>query len=80
MTTESPHDHDRKRGPLVGCLVVAIIVLPILYVLSFGPACWLGNNGFLGEEAKILYAPLVLVAEWCPPLKGELQWYIDLWR
>lgn len=69
----------REPGPFAGCVYVATLLLPVLYVLSFGPACWLGNNGYLSDEVKIVYVPLCLLAEYCPPVKGTLQWYVELW-
>jgi len=73
-------DQDRQRSPLIAWLITAVVLSPFLYVLSFGPACWLGNNGYLADEAKIVYVPLALLAQYCPPLRDALQWYIDLFR
>jgi len=78
--TDRPHERDRQTGPFLGCLTVTIPFVPIMYVLSFGPACWLGNNGYLGDWAKVIYVPLALLAASCPPLRDMLQWYVDLWR
>ncbi len=76
----SDADNDKwQAGPLAGCLTVALLIAPPLYVLSVGPACWLGNNGYLPDELKYFYLPLALLAENCPPIKTALQWYIDLW-
>lgn len=73
-------NQDRQHGPFICCLTVALILLPVVYVLGFGPARWLGNNGYLGDEVKIVYVPLCLFAEYCPPVEGALQWYVELWR
>lgn len=38
------------------------IALPVLYVASFGPACWLGDRQLLPVRlAKSIYRPLALV-------------------
>jgi len=77
----SDTDKDKRQaGPLVGCLTIAALLAPPLYVLSFGPACWLGNHGYLPDELKYIYLPLALVAENCPPVKAALQWYIDVFN
>ena len=46
---------------------VAVIGLPVLYVLSFGPACWMVRSGNLsiGSAAEI-YRPLIRVVSLAP--------------
>jgi len=81
MTTDH-HDTEqpnRERGPVVGCLAVAALVLPIVYVLSIGPAWWLYRRGYLSDSAAIVYAPLRLLGNNCKPIEDALRWYIDLW-
>lgn len=41
-------------GPLVA---VALILLPILYVLGVGPATWLFSRGYFGHALESLYSP-----------------------
>jgi len=35
---------ERKQRPLWPVLTTTLIVLPVLYVASFGPACWLAAS------------------------------------
>jgi hypothetical protein len=79
MTENRPHDHDRKRGP-VGCLVVSILLLPVLYVLSVGPYVWLYEHGYLSDEVGRVYAPLDYLCTYCPPVRVALQGYLKLWE
>lgn len=80
MTTDRPHDQKRQRGPFVGCLAVAVVLLPALYVLSVGPAIWLHHHGYLTDSAAIIYVPLGYLHESWKPIGDAMDWYMDLWR
>jgi hypothetical protein len=42
-------------------MAVAVAVLPVLYVASFGPACWAVGRGILSaEHAVIVFRPIVV--------------------
>jgi len=61
--------------------VVAIVVLPVLYVLSIGPMMKLGMKGicFPGEEQ--FYRPLVSAMVHSPRFERVMRWYVcDVWR
>ncbi|MSR56162.1 MAG: hypothetical protein EXS05_00575 [Planctomycetaceae bacterium] len=49
------------RKPTAGFwIVVAAVVLPVLYVLSFGPACWISSRAQpSGEIVSVIYRPLI---------------------
>jgi hypothetical protein len=64
----------RATKPVIGL----IASLPILYVLSFGPACWLNERGYLSAGEMVdLYRPIISLAsdERLPP---PLEWYARL--
>lgn len=71
-----------KPRPLWPWIVFTPLVLSVLYVLSFGPVCWLAWNGSVDEfgfSTKI-YKPIV----WCQrrgplPVASVVEWYIALW-
>ena len=60
-------DDDRKR-PLWPWIVALLIGLPVMYVASFGPACWLEDRALLPMGfVHSSYKPLVFVlARYCP--------------
>ena len=66
-----------------GCLLVAIVLtivllLPLTYVLSIGPAHWLCANGYLSEAAFNAYArPADSVLSRYKPLDDAFQWYLS---
>jgi len=67
---------DRKPRPLWPFLTAALIGLPVLYVVSFGPACWLVEHGFPARPAAFIYEPLLrqaLLKE--GPVREALHWY-----
>ena len=64
-------------GPLAASL---LLVLPVLYVLSDGPAWWLWSRGYLPEELLLtLYAPLNWLADRSDAISLALDWYESLW-
>lgn len=87
---------DKTHGPLtllltsrkVRCWTVAVItLLPVLYVLSFGPACWwfstppedpldIGYMAFQYHTASRLYWPIGWMAKNGPgPVRAVVLWY-----
>ena len=76
MDSPSPH---KRTGAAIAVLIVAL--LPILYVLSVGPAVMLADMTESDELAvvlRVVYYPL----EWLhenTPLKEPIEAYIDLW-
>jgi hypothetical protein len=82
---DKPTKHERGSGmAVVVTLAVVLILVPVLYVLSIGPAAWLVNTGRLnGDEGSVtvrFYTPLIWAAECCPPVDDSLQWYVSFWE
>ncbi|MGI8980093.1 MAG: hypothetical protein ACR2FY_12790 [Pirellulaceae bacterium] len=76
------HD-DQKRGPLAAPLLAGaalLILLPLLYILSCGPAVALMTRGYLSREAfDIAYHPLRLASQSSTWMGQALEWYAQLW-
>jgi hypothetical protein len=50
----------RKKPGVAFWLTIGLIGLPFLYVLSFGPACWLVGQDFIPSSvAYIFYKPVL---------------------
>ena len=48
------------KNPVWPWIVALLIGLPVLYVASFGPACWIGFRSLYGRYAVIVaYKPLL---------------------
>jgi hypothetical protein len=59
----------------------AVAALPVLYALTFGPACWLVHRGILPmRKTAVVYKPLLLVACRHPFPAQRLDWYADLFN
>jgi hypothetical protein len=62
-------------------LLAAVIGLPVLYVLSFGPACWMTSARFyplIGPATKAprIYVPIGVLRKHAPaPVVKALDWY-----
>ena len=57
-----------------------LFAIPLLYVASFGPACWIVSRTVVGHAAfRLAYRPLDSIA-WHGPyqVRQALQWYGDL--
>jgi hypothetical protein len=70
------------RLPLV--IAAIIVMVPLLYVLSVGPAAWLCNNGALSKHTEhvlgeIVYMPLFAVCEWFPVCGKLVESYMLWW-
>jgi hypothetical protein len=77
-----------RRGPItLFCesrrfrwTIIAAVLMAALYVVSFGPACWLCNCGCL--EARPLwlaYRPVTLLWDRAPrPFSAAIEWWGDV--
>ena len=62
-------------------LATVIVGLPVLYVASFGPACWSVDAGPADlEPVARIYRPLVRMACGGGVFASPLQWYCNLNR
>jgi hypothetical protein len=74
-------DETKPRSSLAVWLVVVLLLLPVGYVLSIGPAVWLIKHGYLNKQvSQTFYGPLIFVASLWGPMMRLLQWYAELWR
>lgn len=67
-------------APILAVLAIVLVTLPILYVLSIGPATWLFLRGYLDDATlETIYTPLwrandaMGTHEW-------LGWYLFFWQ
>src|SRR5690349_14399130 len=59
-----------------------VVGLPMLYVASFGPACWAANNELLPQdEWEQFYQPMIWVLNPRTPdaISDPIRWYVGLW-
>jgi hypothetical protein len=69
-----------KGGGWAVLALGVLVVLPMLYVLSVGPAGRFAQETGRGEDAfQIVYAPIRCVANWSLPFADALFWYLELW-
>jgi len=73
---EDPYPKKKRRLPWPEI----ILCLPVLYVLSVGPASALAARGKLSSAAlDSFYKPLHALVDRFPRTKGLLSWYVELW-
>ena len=72
----------RSRAGPAFALAIALF-LPVLYVLSIGPAVLIleatGPNHELEEAARVFYLPLIWLHE-NTPLRKPLDAYVEFWE
>ena len=74
----------KRSGPWVALVaLLGVMGLPVLYVLSLGPASWMYEEGYLSPGMKTaleyIYSPLVWVAENWDWAGGILIAYVMWW-
>jgi hypothetical protein len=72
----------RSGGAVLVLLLVALISLPMLYVLSIGPVFWLANENGQIEHLWVIetaYWPLGWTAENVPAVGPALDSYVQWW-
>lgn len=64
---------------IVGLLLIALL-LPVLYVLSIGPAAMIYHlNGDGPDWLAELYYPIEALTNALPSLQPIVEWYLELW-
>ena len=78
-------ERDEKRGgwgAMAFTVAVIVLMLPLLYAASIGPAFWLFTHNLLpasADQFNGFYAPLNSVCGYLTPLDYMLDWWIRQW-
>jgi hypothetical protein len=77
MSDEQPEQ--RPRSSLAVWLALALLVLPLAYVLSPGPIFWLLAYGYVDQAfVDWLLGPLQKLYDNYPPVTAFYDWYFTL--
>lgn len=83
-TESKPGTQERGSPGVVVLLVALLVLLPVFYVLSVGPAQWLSNRGYLSQGVESLlglaYTPLQLLFNNWEPFRNLMIWYLAFWN
>jgi hypothetical protein len=76
------HTNRGSLGRHVWVTTWVVVILPLLYFLSVGPALKLKDRGIISESVVLtIYAPLFQCAESSPPFRKIFIWYVcNVWR
>jgi hypothetical protein len=68
-----------SASPIVAAtLILFLVVAPLLYLLSTGPAVWLVQQGYLSVEwMEKVYAPLGYLVDHWKWFEAVMQWYLS---
>lgn len=62
--------------------LIQLSIFLTLYVLSIGPLFWQWFASYHSMSSPFFaafYMPLLMACDFCPPLAGAVNWYINLW-
>ena len=79
----SVSESGKRPSGSTGAVVIALIIIVVVYVLSFGPLVWVMKRvgpppPAVEKTVEIIYAPLFLLYEYTW-LHDPLEWYVGLW-
>lgn len=70
---------ERTSNKSAAAAVAIIVLLPIAYVLSTGPAVWLAAHKWIPDEPLIIYAPIGWAMDKSPVVTSGMNVYLSLW-
>ncbi len=77
--SEPKQTTERTSPGFPAWLIWLLLSLPLLYVLSIGPAARLITTGAIPLHTfEAFYGPVFVLAHYVPPFKSSLIWYISL--
>ena len=82
MSEPAQRSEKHRRGPSGGAavlLMVALLLLPLLYVLSIGPMALMFPNGDEPAWVTTVYRPLTWLVEQSEFTMSLFYWYISFW-
>jgi len=76
-------DPERSQGqsPVIVIAVGALLLLPVLYLVSSGPVEWLMANGYVSYDnpyVEAFYYPGERSMQLCPPLNDFVRWSLSV--
>jgi hypothetical protein len=78
-------DSRSSRSPHLAVITIAVILLPLIYVLSVGPVICCVVHGYISPESPVgsvivvIYQPLEWLSKAFPPFHALIMWYAKLW-
>jgi hypothetical protein len=72
-------DSRRSSAPIVvSATLLFTLALPVLYILSVGPASWLVEHGYLDRESAIaFYSPIRYAVQHSSTVQAAMNWYLS---
>jgi hypothetical protein len=72
---------DRTRSkPVLVVAVLVVLLLPVAYVLSSGPAIYLNETGVISSESlEVVYWPFVWLERNSKVCEDVIGWWYGLW-
>jgi len=68
-----------RSSRLTVAIIAAVVLVPIAYLLSIGPAAWLLGHDYIPEDVFITYLePASFLARHCRPFHQAIEWYASL--
>lgn len=79
--SRSPESSSRNGAGLALLAVALLCFVPVLYVLSIGPADYLVRSDYIdAETSRAFYWPLVWLYNSYEPIQPLFEWYLEWWK
>jgi hypothetical protein len=68
-----------SASPLIAAAAILLLIgVPLLYLLSTGPAVWLVEHGYIDRNAlEHIYAPIGFCMEQSKWFQAAMAWYLS---
>jgi hypothetical protein len=78
----SGHEGKQGRSAAGAIALVFVVLLPLFYVLSIGPAAWMMKHKHIPDNGTIetIYFPLMWLHENVNIARQLLEWYVAIWE
>lgn len=68
-------------GPIIVWAIILLVTLPVIYVLSYGPAAGLWCRGYISPRSmEVFYYPLGWIGQRYTAVMDALFWYESFFR
>ena len=69
-----------KKGTGVVVIGIALFLVAVFYVLSWGPVGWLAQHGYVPVQWwATIYYPITAIAQASDWINEALEWYLHWW-
>jgi hypothetical protein len=70
---------NEPNKPVWPWIVGLLVLTPVLYAISFGPACWISSRAVVGDDAiSVIYLPITWIMDGNEKIADQINWYAQI--